>query len=120
MPCSLELSSYEAEDGQEPVGEFLEDLRETNDVLHKLVTAGIAKLKRRDNHGAPLITAIRGSLGMMESRVGRTDIARGFVVVQPDQVIVFTNGYVKKTQKLDPRKLAKAERCKADWERRRC
>jgi hypothetical protein len=49
---------------------------------------------------------------------GRTDIARVFFFFRPNQEIVCTNGYVKKTQKLDPSELAKAERYKADWEQR--
>lgn len=53
---------------------------------------------------------------MFELRVGRTDIARVFF--QPNQEIVCTNGYVKKSQKVDPGELARAERYKADWERR--
>lgn len=113
------ITFYETEEGEKPVVEFLDELRATNDVLHKLVTAGIRKLKHRDNHGAPLTIAIRGSLGMMEMRVGRTDIVRVFFFFQPNQEIVCTNGYVKKSQKLDPGELARAERCKNDWERRR-
>lgn len=110
---------YEDEAGDKPVAEFLESLRTTNSSLHKLVAAGLLKLRQRANHGPPLTSAIRGSLGMMELRVGRTDIARVFFFFQPNQEIICTNGYVKKTQKLDPIELAKAERCKADWERRR-
>jgi hypothetical protein len=110
---------YETEAGEKPVVEFLEGLRNSNPILHKLVAAGIRKLKQRDNHGAPLTTAIRGSMGMMEMRVGRTDIARVFFFFQPDREIVCTNGYVKKSQKLDPNELERAERCKVDWERRR-
>lgn len=54
----------------------------------------------------------------MELRVGRTDIVRVFFFFQPGQIIICTNGYVKKSQKLDPGEVAQAERFKADWERR--
>jgi hypothetical protein len=110
------IAFYQTEDGRKPVTEFLESLRESRPVLHKLVTAGILKLKDRQNHGEPLTRPITGSVGMMELRVGRDEIARVFFFFRPNQEIVCTNGYVKKRQKLDRGELAKAERYKADWE----
>ena len=69
---------YATEAGEKPMLDFLESLRGRNDVLHKLVTAGLLKLKHRDNHGPPLTAAIRGAPSLYELRVGRTDIARVF------------------------------------------
>lgn len=109
---------YSTEEGEKPVVEFLESLRGRNDALHKLVIAGLQKLRIRDNHGPPLTASIRGSASLMELRVGRTDIARVFFFFRPNQEIVCTNGYVKKSQKLDPGEVARAERYKMDWERR--
>lgn len=100
---------YETEAGDKPMVDFLESLRGRSDVLHKLATAGLLKLRNRDFHGP---------LGVFELRVGRTDIARVFFFFQPNREIVCTNGYVKKAQKLDPSEIARAERYKADWERR--
>jgi hypothetical protein len=56
-------------------------------------------------------------MGILELRVGNRDIARVFFF-QPGQQIICTNGYVKKSQKLDPRELARARRYKADWEQK--
>jgi hypothetical protein len=112
------VTFYQSEEGHKPVVEFLKSLEDKNPVLHKLVTAGLLKLKHRQNHGDPLTTPITGSMGMMELRVGRNDIARVFFFFQPNQEIVCTNGYVKKSRKLDPHELLKAERYKADWEQR--
>ena len=109
---------YETEDGAKPLVAFLEALRGRNDPLHKLVVAGLRKLKNRDNHGLPLTASIQGSASLMELRVGRTDIARVFFFFRPNREIVCTNGYVKKSQKLDPKEVARAERYQADWERR--
>jgi hypothetical protein len=109
---------YQTEAGEKPVAEFLRSLEGKNDALHKLVVAGIRKLKDRNNHGRPLTAPVHGSLAIMELRVGRTDIARVFFFFRPNQEIVCTNGYVKKAQKLDPEEVARAERSKADWERR--
>jgi hypothetical protein len=108
---------YSTEDGEKPLVAFLESLRGRNDTLHKLVTAGLRKLKDRDNHGPPLTASIQGT-SLMELRVGRSDIARVFFFFQPNREIVCTNGYVKKSQKLDPNEVARAERYKIDWERR--
>ena len=112
------VTFYETEDGQKPVLDLLTGLEQTNPVLHKLITAGIRKLKHRENHGEPLTQSISGSVGMLELRVGRTDIARVFFFFRAEREIVCTNGYVKKSRKLDPSQLAKAERYKEDWERR--
>jgi phage-related protein len=79
----------------------------------------LRKLKYRENHGRPLTASVRGTISIMELRVGRTDIARVFFFFRPNQDIVCTNGYVKKSQKLDPGEIARAERYQKDWERRR-
>ena len=111
------VTFYRTEGGEKPVVEFLESLRAKDAALHKLVTAGIRKLKNRDTHGPPLSAPVRGS-ALMELRVGRANIARVFFFFRPNREIVVTNGYVKKAQKLDPDEITRAERYKADWERR--
>lgn len=109
---------YETEAGEKPILEFLESLRGKNDVLHKLITAGLLKLKQRSSHGPPLTAAIPGSHSLYELRVGRTDIARVFFFFRANREIICTHGYVKKAEKLDRGEIARAERYKADWERR--
>ena len=109
------ITFYQTVDGHKPVVELLETRRDDNPVL---LTAGLRKLKVRSNHGEPLTRPITGSLGILELRVGRMDIARVFFFFRPNQEIVCANGYVKKSRKLDPAELARAERYKADWERR--
>jgi len=109
---------YETVEGTKPLVGFLESLRARQPMLHKLVVAGPGKLRQRENHGPPLTSAIAGTSGILELRVGSTDIARVFFFYRPGGEIVCTNGYVKKSQKVDPRELAHAERFKADWEER--
>lgn len=70
------ITFHATEEGQTPVVDLLTDLRTKNPALHKLVTAGIAKLRHREKHGEPLTRSISGSLGLLEVRVGRTDFAR--------------------------------------------
>lgn len=84
--------------------------------LHKLVVAGLTKLRERQNHGPPLTTRIEGADDIFELRVGGSDIARVFFFFRPNREIVCTNGYVKKSQKLDRHEIARAVRHKADWE----
>ena len=50
--------------------------------------------------------------------MGDRDIARVFFFFRPGGLIVCTNGYVKKSQKLDAAELARARHYKADWEAR--
>lgn len=112
------ITFYRTESGDKPVVEFLESLRRTNEPLHKLVTAGISKLKHRDNHGRPLTAPVGDAAGVMELRVGHADIARVFFFFREGREIVCTHGYVKKTRKLDSAEIERAKRYRADWERR--
>jgi phage-related protein len=105
---------YQAADGSKPVVAFLESLRERNTILHKLTTAGIRKLRYRENHGRPLTAQVTGTMDILELRVGDRDIARVFFFFRPNREIVCTNGYVKKSDKLDPREVDRAERYKHD------
>lgn len=112
------ITFYRTASDETPMLEFLESMRLKNATLHKLIVAGIAKLRIRDNHGRPLTARIEGSSGMIELRVGHADIARVFFFFRPNSEIVCTHGYVKKAQRLDPSELARAERYKTDWEQR--
>ena len=109
---------YETADGAKPLVEFLQNLRRTSPALRQLVITGLKKLEQRDQHAPPLTDRVRGTDGIYELRVGRTDIARVFFFFRPGQEIICTHGYVKKTQHLDPREIRRAERLKADWEAR--
>lgn len=112
------VTFYRTEDGDKPVARFLDDLEIADPVLSSLTTMGLAKLGDRRFHGPPLTAAITGTPGLYELRVGRGDIARVFFFFRPNREIVCTNGYIKKSLRLDPREVARAERHRADWERR--
>jgi hypothetical protein len=73
---------YAKEEGERPVLDFLESLRTTHPVLHKLVTAGLRKLQNRAMHGPPLTARVEGTDGIYELRVGGADIARTFFFFQ--------------------------------------
>lgn len=112
------ITFYETERGDIPLRAFIDELYATQPVLHRLVTAGLAKLRLGAYHGPPLTVQVDAELGILEMRVGKRDIARVFFFFRPDRTIIRTNGYVKKSQKLDPAELARARRFKADWEER--
>ena len=109
---------YETADGDKPLVGFLDSLRSGHPTLHRLVVAGLTKLRLRQNHGPPLTAQVGGTEGIFELRVGGADIARVFFFFRPGQEIVCTHGYVKKSQKLDRKKVTQAEGYKADWEAR--
>jgi phage-related protein len=111
------VTFYRAANGETPLVTFLDDLRRRQPTLHRLVAAGLIKLRTSDYHGPPL-TARVDARGIFELRVGSTDIARVFYFFRPGQEIVCTNGYVKKAQKLDTDELDRAKRYKTDWETR--
>lgn len=114
----FEVLFYFDENENTPVVAFLDDLARTQPRLHRLTTAGIAKLENRGYHGPPLTQMIDAEDDILELRVGNRDIARVFFYFLHGQRIVLTNGYVKKGQKLDDGELARARRYKRDWLRR--
>jgi hypothetical protein len=109
---------YETVDGDKPLAGFLRSLRAEQPVLHGLVVTGLKRLQQRRHHGPPRTARVAGTEGLYELRVGRTDIARVFFFFRPGQEIVCTSGYVKKSQKLDPSEVERAQRYQADWEAR--
>jgi phage-related protein len=101
------------------VTEFIEVLRRSQSELHTLVLGGIKKLEQRERQKPPLTKIVDEGYGIFELRVGSTNIARVFWFYQPGQRIILTNGYVKKSQKLDSGELATAREYKRDWEAKR-
>ncbi len=108
----------EDEQPERPVLTFLERLRGTNPVLHKLLTAGIKKIETSERHGPPLTEMVDKDNGILEIRVGDANIARAFFFFRKGQEIIVTNGYVKKQQKVDTGALELARQYKRDWEER--
>ena len=103
---------------ESPLRDFLADLRRSHPDLEKLLVAGLAKLRDRRFHGPTLTAQMDAEHDLYELRIGRANIARVFFFFQPGQVIVVTNGYVKKQQKLDANELARARAYRRDWEER--
>lgn len=111
------VAFYQTADGDEPVSDFLDDLRRTQPALHRLLIAKIELLEDSRWHRPPHTEKLEDNI--FELRIGRKDIARVLFFFAVGRTIILTNGYVKKQQKLDPRELARAREYKRDWERRR-
>lgn len=109
---------YYAPSGEKPVAGFIAELRVEHPDLYKLIKAGIKKLEDRRYHRAPLTKLVDPDHDIFELRVGGKNIARVFWFYRPGRVIMLTNGYVKKKQKLDPAELQRARDYKKDWEER--
>jgi phage-related protein len=105
-------------DGNKPVLTFLENLRKQDQILHKLVVAGIKKLETSERHGPPLTELIDEKYDIFELRIGEKNIARIFFFFRRGREIIVMNGYVKKQQKVDMRELERARTYKRDWETR--
>ena len=91
----FEVVSYQDENGNSPVDEFLDDLSKTQPILYRQTQAGIGRLRYRGNHGFPLTKAIGD--GLYELRVGGQDIARVLWFFVAGAKIVFVEAFVKKT-----------------------
>lgn len=104
--------------GNKPVLTFLEDLRKQDNILHKLVVAGIKKLETSERHGPPLTQLVDQKYNIFELWIGDKNIARVFFFFRQGREIIMTNGYVKKQQKVDTRELERARTYKKDWEQR--
>lgn len=100
------------------MGQFMKDLKQQQPELHDLLAAGLQKLRNRANHRAPLTEKVDQNNDIYELRVGGRNIARAFFFFRRGQEIIVTNGYVKKSQKVDLQELRIAQQRKADWERR--
>lgn len=114
----FKLRYYNTPGGSIPVEEFLQSLRTSEKVLHKLLVAGLKKLRDSQNHGPPLTSWADRKQKIYELRVGGVNIARVFFFFRQGQEIILTNGYVKKGQKADPQQVDRARRYKRDWEER--
>jgi phage-related protein len=114
----FEIEFFRTSSGRAPVQELLAELRRKQPVLHNLGNAGLQKLRNRQNHRRPLTTKVDSGNDIWELRVGHRDILRIFYFHAPNNRLVLTNGYVKKSQKLDQNQLDTAIRRKREWEER--
>ena len=115
-----EVVIYSSDDAgqRSPLGDFIRELKRRQPSLARLVAAGLRKLENPQHHRAPLIEKVDAVEDIYELRVGGANIARVFFFYEQGRRVVATNGYVKKSQKLESSEFERARRHKRDWERR--
>jgi phage-related protein len=110
------LEFYESPDGRSPVQAFLDELKSSDPGDHQAVLAGLARLRDRQNHRAPLTKALAG--GLLELRhVGKLN-TRVIWFFARGRRIVLVHGVRNKGQGFASRDLAVAESRMKDWNRR--
>ena len=75
---------YQALGGREPARVFIDGLHTTHPVLHALLASGLEKLRDSANHGKRLTEIVDRRARIWEVRVGRTEIARIFLVLRAE------------------------------------
>jgi phage-related protein len=104
---------YETKEGRCPVREFLDDLKTSDPGDFAVVVAGLAKLRDRQNHRAPLSKALGG--GLLELRhVGKLN-TRILWFFQKGRRIVAVHGIRNKGQAIAAPDLTTARARMTDW-----
>jgi len=111
MNFTIEL--YENRAGRCPVQEFLDELKQADPGDFAAVLAGMAKLKNRQYHRAPLSKAIGD--GLFELRhVGKLNTRMLYFFVQGRRIVA-VHGIRNKAKKIPARDRRIALERKADW-----
>ena len=111
----FEIQFFRTASARSPVEAFLDDMRGKQPTLHKLAIAGLRKLRNPGQHRPPLVKKIDSNHDIWELRVGGVNTLRLFYFYAADKLIVVTNGYVKKSQKLDQNQIETARARKREW-----
>ena len=104
---------YETKEGRCPVREFLDALKTSDPGDFAAVVSGLAKLRSRQNHRAPLSKALGD--GLLELRhVGKLN-TRILWFFQKGRRIIAVHGIRNKGQAIAPQDLATARARRRDW-----
>ena len=110
----FEVDFYRLPDGSSPVQDFMDGMEKN---MRAKSLSGIAALKQAGNTlREPFSRYIDDGVFELRIKVS-TNISRIFYFFQSGKRIILTNGYVKKTQKMDRREFEKAVAYKKDYER---
>ena len=111
------IEFYESEAGNCPVRVFLDDLKKTDPGDHAAVFAGLAKLRNRQYHRAPLSKAIGNDLFELR-HVGKLN-TRVLYFFMRGRRIVAVHGIRSKARSIPARDRRTAMERKGDWLRRK-
>ncbi len=102
--------------GRSPVQEFLDELKQSDPVDHAAVLRGLAKLRNRQYHRAPLSKALGDSLFELR-HVGKLNTRVMWFFVKGRRIIA-VHGIRNKGQAIPARDLASAKERMLDWQER--
>lgn len=103
-------------DSRCPVAEFLDEIK--NQQLKEKTVKNMVKLAELGSNARPPLSEYIGD-GIYELRTQSTNnITRVFFFFIHGSNIIFTNGYIKKSQKMDPREFKKAKQYRDEYSRR--
>lgn len=103
-------------DSKCPVVEFLDEIK--NQQLKEKTVKNMVKLAELGSNARPPLYEYVGD-GMYELRTqSANNITRVFFFFIYGSNIIFTNGYIKKSQKMDPREFRKAKQYRDEYSRR--
>ena len=112
----LAIEFYKTAEGRSPVQEFLEALERSDPDDFTAVLAGLAKLRNRQYHRAPLSKALGD--GLFELRhVGKLN-TRALWFFAKGRRIIAAHGIRNKGQAIPPRDLEMARERMRDWQKR--
>lgn len=112
----LELVFYTKENGEVPVWDFLQIL------LGKMKAKAIKEFDTLAEYGNVLREPYTKYMsdGIFELRIkAGSDISRVFYFYYEGRQIVFTNGFIKKTDRTPIREILKAKKYRSDYRKRR-
>lgn len=107
---------YETQDGVRPAEDFIlsQDQKMQAKLFMSLELLELQGPALREPYSKPL------GNGIFEVRAKQgSDISRVLYFFVVGRKIILTNGFVKKTPKTPPREIERAERCRADYQRRK-
>lgn len=107
-----ETIAYQTQDGKIPVKEFLDSLPAKK---ADKVTRDLEVLEQfGPRWGEPHVEHIEGGIYELRTKHG-SDIFRTFFFRWHNTILVLTNGYYKKSQKMDQREFNRAKSYRDDW-----
>lgn len=108
-----EIILYETSTGKVPVKEFLDSLEMS--VFQKVIWT-FELLKSQHRVSTDYLKKLKSSYDIWEVRVKKGSSAfRIFCFFDNDELVVLTNGLIKKTQKTPKKDIERAERYKKDY-----
>jgi phage-related protein len=102
------IKIFKGPKGKMPFYIFLEEARNKDDELPAKISAGINKMRSRNNWGGKLSEKVRDDIYAIRI-LGKHHWARIFYVTLNDRSLLLLNGYLKKADKLDKNEISQAE-----------